>query len=96
MRDEKFEWDEKKNVSNIRKHGVSFIEAKSVFSDPNIIYEEDDEHSFGEERFAAIGKSSASKILYVCYCEKKGDIIRIFSARKADSFETDIYFTGGY
>jgi hypothetical protein len=95
---EKFEWDEKKNRINIKKHGVSFVEAEDAFDDPNAVYDEDDEHSFEEERFIIIGKSKKnSRLLYVCYCERENDEkIRIISARKAVRLEKDIYLMGGY
>jgi len=52
---EKFEWDENKNRINFKKHGISFNEAQTVFSDDFVIYFPDEEHSQNEERFIAIG-----------------------------------------
>jgi hypothetical protein len=97
MIDVRYEWDEDKNIANIKKHGVSFKEARYVFDDPNVVSEIDDEHSYDEKRLIVIGKSKKSRILYVCFCERdENEVIRIISARKADRLETDIYFTGGY
>ena len=94
MQDEKFIWDEKKNQYNIRKHGISFQEARDVFDDENAIYDDDIEHSFDEERFIVIGMSEISRLLFVCYCERGEDneLIRIISARKAEKNETDLYW----
>lgn len=47
----KFEWDEKKNQTNIEDHGVSFRKASTVFSDENAVIADDINHSFDEERF---------------------------------------------
>ena len=52
-----FEWDENKNQVNIRKHGISFEEAQSVFYDEDAIYFDDPDHSVGEERFLILGAS---------------------------------------
>lgn len=85
-----FEWDEKKSASNQNKHGVSFREATTVFSDDlaRLIPDPDSE---GEERFILMGMSSHSRILTVCHCEKSSDVIRIISARKADKSERKQY-----
>lgn len=102
MCNNKYNWHESKNLANIKKHGVSFQEAQTVFDDPNAIIEEDDEHSYSEQRFAIIGKSDKSislnsELLYVCYCERENnEVIRIISARKADKFEIDLYYGGIY
>jgi uncharacterized DUF497 family protein len=85
-----FDWDGKKNTSNQKKHGVSFEEATTVFSDDlaRLISDPDSE---GEERFILMGMSSHSRILTVCHCEKSSDVIRIISARKADKSERKQY-----
>ena len=94
MRGDVFVWNDNKNQFNIRKHGVSFQEAREVFNDENAIYDVDIEHSYDEERFIIIGMSESTKLLFVCYCERgeDGDLIRIISARKADKSETDLYW----
>jgi uncharacterized DUF497 family protein len=87
----KFEWDENKNISNLKKHGVSFEEAKTVFSDELGRFIHDPDHSKGEERFILMGMSSQHNLLTVCHCERDLNTIRIISARKADKFERKQY-----
>lgn len=86
-----FSWDENKNISNQKKHGVSFEEAKSVFSDELARLMPDPDHSEGEERFILMGLSSQYNVLTVCHCELGLDTIRIISARKADKKERQQY-----
>ncbi len=86
-----FEWDENKNKSNQRKHGVSFAEAKTVFFDDLARLIPDPDHSIGEERFILMGLSKNYRLLTVCHCERNGKTIRIISARKANIFETKQY-----
>ena len=90
--DKHFDWDIKKNIININKHGISFKEAASVFSDTNAIYFDDGSHSGSEERFIVIGKSKKLNLLMVCHCYKNEDsLIRLISARKANKNEIAIY-----
>lgn len=90
-----FNWDDDKNKSNIRKHGVSFSEASTVFLDDDAILINDDSHSNNEERFVIIGFSKKPRLLVVCHCYRENDdIIRIISARKADADESEIYGGG--
>lgn len=90
-----FAWDEKKNTSNKKKHGVSFEEAQSVFFDEDALEFFDPEHSGAEERFIMLGLSAHLRVLVVCYCyRQKESVIRIFSARKATKKERAGY-TGG-
>lgn len=77
-----FEWDEKKSTENIRKHGVSFEEAKTVFNDPFAMTIPDPDHSSEEDRYIDMGLSSRGRILMVWYTER-GKNIRIISSRKA-------------
>ena len=88
-----FEWDKAKAESNIKKHGISFHEAKSVFYDESAIQFFDGEHSIlGEDRFLMLGLSSSSNMLIVCHCERNdGNTIRIISARKATKNERKHY-----
>ena len=80
----RFEWDERKEATNRRKHGVSFEEAESVFSDEHALFLPDPDHSDDEDRFILLGLSSALRALVVCHCYRLGeDIIRLISARKA-------------
>jgi len=87
-----FEWDEAKAAANLKKHQVSFDEAKSIFFDEFGVQFFDDEHSSGEERFLMLGMSSSAKLLIVCHCERDhGVAIRIISARKATKRESAFY-----
>jgi len=86
-----FEWDETKNISNQRKHGVSFEEAATVFIDELARLIPDPEHSEGEERFILMGVSVELRLLTVCHCERNTNKIRIISARKVDKFERKQY-----
>ena len=87
-----FEWDDKKNASNIRKHGVSFEEAQAVFFDENAIEFDDPDHSIQEERFILLGLSQSLKVLVVCHCYRSDELkIRIISARKATKKEQSVY-----
>jgi uncharacterized protein len=91
----KFEWDPPKAAANLRKHQVSFEEAKSVFYDEFAVQFFDDEHSSEEDRFLMLGMSSGAKLLIVCHCEREqGEVIRIISARKATKRESAFYQGG--
>lgn len=87
-----FEWDERKNTANQRKHRVSFDEAKTVFYDEEALLKEDPDHSKGEERVILLGMSSSLRTLVVCHCYRsKDEVIRIISARKATRSERAEY-----
>lgn len=91
----KFEWDELKAAANLKKHQVSFEEAKSIFFDEFGIQFFDEEHSSNEERFLMLGLSSSANLLIVCHCERqRGAVIRIISARKATRRESAFYRGG--
>ena len=91
----RFEWDENKNRSNRRKHGVWFEEAQSVFRDPNSRLFDDPEHSDDEDRFILIGASAAARPLVVVHCYRESDsVIRIISVRKATKKEVRFYEEG--
>lgn len=88
----RFEWDSVKAAANIRKHGVSFEEAQSVFYDEFAVQFFDDDHSSDEERFLLLGMSTGARLLLVCHCERDaGNTIRIVSARKATKRESTFY-----
>ena len=92
----RFEWDERKNRENQRKHGVSFEEARSVFFDQKAVEFYDDVHDEREERFLLLGVSAKLRILMICHClRESGDLIRIISARKATKNEQHEYPWGG-
>jgi len=87
-----FDWDVKKNLMNIEKHGVSFKMAASSFFDPDAITFDDEDHSQDEDRFILIGKNKYDRLLTVCHCYREtGNVVRIISARKANQIEQDIY-----
>jgi uncharacterized protein len=87
-----FEWDASKATSNLRKHAVSFEEARTVFFDELAIQFFDEEHSEVEDRFLLLGMSANSRLLLVCHCEREaGEVIRIISARKATRRESAYY-----
>lgn len=87
-----FTWDELKAQTNIKKHGVSFDEAKSAFYDENAIVIYDPDHSQQEDRFIILGISDYSRLLIVCHCYRENEtIIRIISARKANRSEEKQY-----
>ncbi|MGZ8217921.1 BrnT family toxin [Methylomagnum sp.] len=87
-----FEWDSAKAASNLKKHGISFDEAKSVFYDDYATQFFDKESSTMEDRFLMLGMSSQARILVVCHCERNGaNTIRIISARKATHTESKFY-----
>jgi uncharacterized DUF497 family protein len=88
----RFEWDPAKNLSNIKKHRVSFEEASTVFLDENGLLIADPDHSDEEDRFILLGLSSTLLLLIVCHCYRsKGGVIRIISAQKADRQERQDY-----
>ena len=88
----RFEWNDRKAATNLKKHGVSFEEAKSVFFDERAKLIDDPDHSDDEERFVLLGMSGALRLLLVCHCYRsKGNVIRIISARKAISKESKSY-----
>jgi len=85
-----FEWNNSKAEKNIRNHGVSFDEAKSVFNDPEFITVVDEEHSDDEERYISIGISANGRLLMLAHTDRDGRI-RIISARKATEKEENFY-----
>lgn len=88
----RFVWDRTKATANVKKHGVSFEEAQTVFYDELAIQFFDVEHSSEEDRFLLLGMSSEANLLLVCHCERAGgDVIRVISARKATKGESRYY-----
>jgi uncharacterized DUF497 family protein len=88
----RFEWDERKNKANQKKHGVSFDEARTAFLDENARLISDPDHSGDEDRFILLGLSIRLRILIVCHSyRKEEDIVRIISARKATAAERREY-----
>jgi uncharacterized DUF497 family protein len=88
----RFEWDARKAIANVRRHRISFEEARTVFEDEEALLIPDPEHSVREERFVLLGLSRALRVLVVIHCERAGgEVIRIISARKADAQERRLY-----
>ena len=89
-----FVWDDEKQKINIKKHGITFEEAATVFDDANALVRDDPDHS-QEERFVIVGFSESVRLLIVCHCYRSDDsVIRIISARKANRRERKEY--GGH
>ena len=84
------EWDATKAQSNFEKHGVSFVEAMTVFGDPLEVTIPDPDHSEGEARFLSLGRSERGRLLVVSYTER-GERIRLISAREAVPLERKRY-----
>lgn len=88
----RFDEDPTKAAANLKKHGVSFQEAQSVFYDEFATQFFDEENSNDEDRFLLLGMSSGARLLLVCHCEREsGKLIRIISARKATKRESTFY-----
>lgn len=85
-----FEWDEEKAKQNIRKHRISFEEAKTIFNDPFLMTFPDQEHSDMEMRYIDIGISIKERALIVIHTER-GKNIRVISCRKATAIERKTY-----
>lgn len=88
-----FEWNPEKAATNLRKHGVSFAEATTVFGDPLAMNMPDPDHSLNEERFILLGLSHRLRLLVVAYVEK-GMRTRLISAREATRQERRQYEEG--
>ncbi|BAU76527.1 BrnT family toxin [Metapseudomonas furukawaii] len=85
----RFEWDEDKNQANIRKHGIDFNDVPDMFQHPRVVLR-DDRTDYGEERWISLGWIKAL-VGVVVYTERRGDVIRIISARKATKQEAKRY-----
>ena len=88
-----FEWDEDKARKNLKKHGVSFEEAISVFNDPLSATGVDPDHSLEEERFVTFGMSWLGRLLFVGHTDR-GETIRIITTRLATTPERNLYEAG--
>jgi uncharacterized DUF497 family protein len=88
----RFDWDGRKAASNRRKHGVSFDEAETVFSDENAILLDDPGHSEAEERAVLLGLSDRLRVLVVSHTLRDENTIRVISARRATKRERAQYF----
>jgi uncharacterized protein len=90
-----FSWDARKALRNLKKHGVSFEEAATVFGDPEALDWDDFEHSDAELRSRRVGASASGRILVVVYTQRRleddKEIVRIISARQASRKERKAY-----
>jgi uncharacterized DUF497 family protein len=93
MKKLEFEWDKRKETANVKKHGVSFVEARTTFYDEGAIQFFDPDHSDQKDRFILLGLSLRPQVLVVCHCFRESEtIVRIISARKADKDEERAYW----
>jgi uncharacterized protein len=85
-----FEWHEDKALENVKKHRVTFEQAKQVFDDPRAVPFEDLEHSSDNEtRFVMIGMSSIG-LLFVSFTYRH-EVVRLISARRAGKWMVKVY-----
>ena len=88
-----FQWDQKKERANVRRHNISFEEARTIFLDESAIQFYDPDHSDEEDRFILLGLSLKPQVLVVCHCFRESEaVVRIISARKADKDEEREYW----
>jgi uncharacterized DUF497 family protein len=85
-----FEWDERKNVENIRRRGIDFSDARRVFQRP-VLRMLDDRKEYGEDRWIGIGMLDGIRIVVVVFTELDANTIRIISMRKAVAHERQRY-----
>ena len=85
-----FSWHPDKAAHNLRKHGVSFLEAGTVFDDPLAVTYEDPDHSEQEERFVTYGFSNQNRLLIVSHTQR-GAKTRLISARQVTRQERNLY-----
>ena len=93
MSNMRFVWDERKARLNLAKHGVSFVEAETVFLDDNARLIDDPDHSADEDRFLLLGYSDHARCLIVSHCYRESEsVIRLISARRATPHEEESYW----
>lgn len=90
-----FEWNDAKADENERKHGVSFVEAMTVFGDPLSLTGYDPDHSEDEERYITMGMSASGRLLVVSHTDRGGRV-RIISSRAASGRERRDYEDGDF
>jgi uncharacterized DUF497 family protein len=88
-----FEWDDSKAESNNKKHGVSFAEAATAFSDPQALEVFDRKNSLQEDRWILVGISAKDQVLVVVFVEREEQVVRIISARQAVRVEIETYYS---
>ena len=96
--DYEFEWDDAKAEANLAKHGVAFMEAMGVFTDPLLMTRYDDAHSEDEERWVSLGQSAAGRLLVVVHTFTASSpttaLVRLISARQPTRREREQYEQG--
>jgi uncharacterized DUF497 family protein len=93
LEDKEFTWFEQKNRDNVKNHGLSLMEAASVFLDPYLVVRYDDTHSSADEvRWKGIGLLGNSLLLSIVFTEDQNDKIRLISAREASPKEKKDYY----
>jgi uncharacterized protein len=90
----RFAWDSEKAASNLKKHGVSFEDGRTIFADPDEVMLPDPDHSAEEERYISIGRASSGEVMLACYTEND-DLIRLITVRKAAPAEIRVYSRQG-
>lgn len=90
-----FEWNPRKAEVNLKKHGVSFLEASTIFGDPLSMTVCDPDHSLEENRYITVGLTDDSRLLMISHAER-GDRIRIISARELTRDERKAYEEGNF
>ena len=88
--DLQFEWDDAKAKANLKKHGVAFDEALSVFADPLARIFDDPDHSEDETRELIVGFSTKPRLLVVGFTERSGRV-RLIQARRATKAERECH-----
>lgn len=89
----RFEWDEKKNLLNIRKHGIDFHDAAEIFEHPLLEWEQENaEAEHGETRINAIGLMQGFELFAVYTERNNGQTIRLISVRQANQHEREEYY----
>jgi uncharacterized DUF497 family protein len=92
MADLRFTWNSAKAAANLKKHGVSFAEARTAFEDERALIIDDPDHSDVEDRFVLLGFSASARLLVVVHCYRTNDeTIRLISARRATRTEQRVY-----
>ncbi len=92
MSDLRFVWEDRKNKVNVKKHGISFEEARTGFLDESARLIADPDHSSEEDRFILLGLSTKLRVLAVSHCYRESEnVIRIISARKTTAAERSEY-----
>jgi len=87
----RIEWDERKRVTNLRKHQLDFADAWKIFLRPVLTVLDEHSTEYGEERWIGIGLMDETRVVVIVYTEPQEDTVRIISFRKALSYERERY-----